>query len=183
MSHRKPNTMKTLSLIPSLCRFGGLIGALLCPATAGQAAQELPPLPKGVTELKFNEFFVSPVGPLGLDLTAKLRSLDNQKVRMLGYMVQRDHARRGRFIFAPIPAQIHTHDNELAEDLPASLVHVQVPYMRDHFVPYTPGPMLLTGTLSVGNQPEPDGRVSMVRLTLDPPKKKVNKLQSPKTTN
>jgi hypothetical protein len=41
--------------------------------------------------------------------------------------------------------------------------------MRDQPVPYTPGLMLLTGTLSVGNRPEPDGRISLVRLELDPP--------------
>jgi hypothetical protein len=36
-------------------------------------------------------------------------------------------------------------------------------------VPFTPGPLLLTGTLSVGNRQEPSGRVSLVRLQLDPP--------------
>ena len=38
-------------------------------------------------------------------------------------------------------------------------------------VPHTPGLLLLTGTLSVGNKPEPDGRISTVRLTLDQPAK------------
>ena len=36
-------------------------------------------------------------------------------------------------------------------------------------VPYTPGLMLLTGLLSVGTQEEADGRISSVRLILDPP--------------
>jgi hypothetical protein len=147
------------------------------------APPKLPPLPDGVAELKFNEFFVMPVGPRGLELTDKLRSLDKRKVRMLGYMVQEEHAPRGRFIFAPFPAQIHNHDNYLAEDLPPSVVHVQMPYLCDQPVSYTPGLMLLTGTLSVGSQPEVNGRVSMVRLTLDPPKKKVSRFQSPKNLN
>lgn len=175
--------MKPLLVVVNICRFCVLIGTLLCLATLGRAAQELPPLPKGVTELKFSDFFVGPVGPGGLELTQKLQSLANQKVRLLGYMVQQDHAPRGRFICSPFPAQIHEHDNPLAEDLPPSMVHVHVPYMRDQPVPYTPGPMLLTGTLSVGNQPEPDGRVSIVRLILDPPKKNVTKFRSPKNLN
>jgi hypothetical protein len=33
----------------------------------------------------------------------------------------------------------------------------------------TPGLLLLTGTLSIGNRTEADGRISTVRLQLDPP--------------
>ncbi|WP_198529888.1 hypothetical protein [Geminisphaera colitermitum] len=35
-------------------------------------------------------------------------------------------------------------------------------------VPYMPGPLLLTGRLELGRREEPDGRVSYVRLVLDP---------------
>ncbi|AHF91857.1 hypothetical protein OPIT5_18170 [Opitutaceae bacterium TAV5] len=35
-------------------------------------------------------------------------------------------------------------------------------------VPWTPGPLLLTGRLEIGNREEPDGRVSFIRLALDP---------------
>ena len=34
-------------------------------------------------------------------------------------------------------------------------------------VPHTPQLLLLTGTLQIGNRPEPGGRISAVRLTLD----------------
>jgi hypothetical protein len=129
----------------------------------------LPPLPAGVTELKFNEFFVSPVGELGLTLTGKLRGLDGQRVRILGYMVRQETATPGKLLFSPLPAQINEHDSEFADDLPPSTVHVFVPARRDQPVPYTPKLLLLTGTLSVGNRTEADGRISVVRLTLDPP--------------
>ena len=45
--------------------------------TAGSAANALPPLPLGVSELKFSEFFRQPVGPRGLESTdnhAEVRS-------------------------------------------------------------------------------------------------------------
>ena len=129
--------------------------------------QKLPPLPPGVTELKFSDFFVSPVGPLGLELTDRLLSLNSKRVRMLGYMVRRETGQPGQFLFAAIPVQLHDHDS--SDDLPPALVHVSVPTSRGQQVPYAPGLMLLTGTLSVGHQEESDGRNSLVRLALDPP--------------
>jgi len=45
-------------------------------------------------------------------------------------------------------------------------------------VPYVPGLMLLTGTLSVGNMAEPDGRISVARLALDPPEPAVTSPRS-----
>ena len=129
----------------------------------------LPPLPAGVTELKFSEFFVSPIGERGLTLTEKLRGLDGQRVRLLGYMVRQEEATPGKFLFAPLPVQVCEQDSEFADDLPPSTVHVFVPACRDQPVPYTPTLLLLTGTLSVGNREEADGRISLVRLALDPP--------------
>jgi hypothetical protein len=90
-------------------------------------------------------------------------------VRILGYMVQQEEAPAGRLLLAPFPAQIHEHDNGLADDLPASTLYVSLPTLRKDQVPHVPGLMLLTGILSVGNQAEPDGRISVARLALDPP--------------
>ena len=145
--------------------------AILCALsiTIHATSATLPPLPAGVTELKFNEFFVNPVGPRGLELTEKLRGLDGRKVRILGYMAHRETQPPGGFLFTPIPVEVHDHDNSLAEDFPANVVQVLVQTLRDQPVPHTPGLMLLTGTLSIGNRPEPDGRISLVRLELDPP--------------
>ena len=131
--------------------------------------QGLPPLPAGVTELKFSEFFVSPVGERGLVLTDKLRGLDGRRVRLLGYMVQEEKPTPGVFILSPYPAQIHDHDNALADGLPPSVVHVSVPTGRDQPVPHSPRLLLLTGTLSVGNRTESSSRISLVRLAADSP--------------
>lgn len=135
----------------------------------GAISTKLPALPSGVAELKFGDFFINPAGPRGLELTTKLRELDGQRVRILGYMVQQEEPPPGRLLLAPVPAQIHEHDNGLADDLPPSLVFVSVPTLVDAPVPHAPGLMLLTGTLSVGGLAEKDGRISLVRLALDPP--------------
>ncbi len=137
-------------------------------STTVPAKFELPPLPSGVSELKFSDFFVLPVGTRGLKVTDKLRRLDGQRVRILGYMVHQEEPPAGRFLFTPMPAQIHEHDNGLADDLPASTLYVSVPALRTEEVPYVSGLMLLTGTLNVGNRAEPDGRISVARLALDP---------------
>ena len=129
----------------------------------------LPPLPAGVAELKFSEFFVQPVGPLGLELTEKLRGLEGRRVRILGYMAQQAGPPPGGFLLTPFAVKVCDHDNRLAEDFPASAVLVSVPTLRGEPVPYAPGLMLLTGRLTTGNRAEPDGRISLVRLALDPP--------------
>ncbi len=131
------------------------------------AQPTLPALPAGVTELKFSEFFATPVGPRGLTLADKLLSLDGKRVRMLGYMVHHDAALPGQFLFSALPVQLHDHDS--SDDLPAAVVHVSVPTCLDKTVPFAPGLMLLTGTLAVGAREEADGRMSMFRLALDAP--------------
>jgi hypothetical protein len=156
---------------------------------------ELPPLPGGVEELKFAEFFQLPVGPHGLATTERLRALDGKRVRILGHMVREDltpcnscpkpprkdgkrpppawmeHTVPGRMMLAPQPAMVSHAHYGLADDLPPQTLFVTVPDKFGELVPFTPGPMLLTGVLSVGNKPEADGRISVVRLTLDPPAK------------
>src|SRR5687768_15034537 len=137
---------------PSSTFFGTLclIGASLCAAIDSRAAQELPPLPRGVTELKFSDFFANPVGPRGLELTDKLKALDGKRVRILGYMAAQDERLPGSFLLTPVPVHLHDHDSALADDLPATAVHVFVPGKPS--IGHTRQLLLLTGTLSVGNR-------------------------------
>jgi hypothetical protein len=130
---------------------------------------ELPPLPAGVEELKFSEFFQQPVGPRGLEYTEKLQRLNGHRVRVLGYMVEQSQPAPRCLLLAPIPVKLHEDEWGFCEDMPAAVVHVFVDPSASDAVPFTPGLMLLTGTLSVGNRVESDQRVSTVRLQLDPP--------------
>ncbi len=128
----------------------------------------IPEAPPGVTDLRFADLF-GPIGSRGLVLTGKLRSLDGKRVRILGYMVAREQAPPGTFLLTPFPQTLHEYEYGLADDLPPATLFVTASGRGDREVPYTPGLLLLTGTLSVGNREEPDGRVSLVRMTLDPP--------------
>lgn len=141
-------------------------------APAGEdvkAITEVPALPAGVTELKFSEFFVSPTGDRGLTFTEKLRSLEGRRVRVLGYMAQQEQPVPGMFLFNAIPVRLNEEHYGLADDLPAATLFVSVPTQRDVVVRHTPELMLLTGTLSIGNREEADGRISAVRLQLEAP--------------
>jgi hypothetical protein len=72
-------------------------------ASAFGVRGELAPPPPGVAELKFREFFRLPIGPRGLEPSAKLQSLDGKRVRLIGYMADREEPASGFFTFAPLP--------------------------------------------------------------------------------
>jgi hypothetical protein len=132
-------------------------------------ARLLPPLPEGVTPLRFRDLHQMPVGPRGLEFSERALALNGQRVRMLGFMVREDIPVRGRLLLAPYNFTLFTAEYGHAEDLPPSVVHVHLTEETNHRVPFTPGLLLLTGVLELGNLEEPDGRVSAIRLRLDPP--------------
>lgn len=128
---------------------------------------ELSPPPLGVTDLKFRDFFKMPVGPGGLEPSAKLLGLNGKRVRIVGYMAQQESPSTGTFILSPIPVTMGDEDESFADDLPSSAIFVHLEGSSG-VVPFIPGLLKLTGVLNVGNQEETDGRVSSVRLLLDP---------------
>jgi len=124
--------------------------------------------PPDVTDLKFHEFFKLPIGPRGLEATEKLLALAGKRIRIVGYMVRQDPPARGYFVLSPLPASIGDEDDGLADDLPASVAFVHIGDHPLQALPFRPGLLRLTGTLSLGSREESDGRVSSVRLQLDP---------------
>jgi hypothetical protein len=149
-----------------------------------------PPLPEGVTDIAFADFFQMPVGPRGLVFTDKIKALQGKKVRIAGFQVaemvsvcaadqggtsQAAKARAmfeasvpGRLMLSPLPAAVNISHLGLCEDLPPQVLFVTVPEAFGEILPQHEGPLLLTGTLDLGNKTEPDARVSAVRLKLDP---------------
>jgi len=160
--------IRQVSRIP----LGGTAPAVTSPSTKAAdtlPSLELPSLPPGVSELKFRDFFRQPVGPRGLEVSEKIRQLDGQRVRILGYMVEQSQPTAHRLMLCTMPITLHEDEWGFCEDLPAAVVYVFVDPSAPEFVPFTPGPLLLTGKLSVGTRLEPDERVSVVRLQLDAP--------------
>lgn len=162
--------------LASVASVGLCLLAATAPATpppaAGTTAPTTPAAPAVATapaaELRFNDFFQMPIGPRGLEFSDKLRGLNGQQVRITGRMVNHLHADPRVFILSPVALKFHQCEYGLCDDLPATAVHVHVPGNPRDRVAFSPGEITLTGRLSVGNVEELDGRVSTVRLFLDP---------------
>jgi hypothetical protein len=120
-------------------------------------------------DLRFRDLFEAPIGPRGLVISDKLRAADGHTVRITGYMVAQEDPVPGRFFLTPLPVSMSEHADGEADDLPPStVVVVMPPAERDLALPHTRGLLALTGTLRVGREEMPDGRVAWVRLELDP---------------
>lgn len=141
-----------------------LVGCLWA-AHAWAGASEVPAM-----DLKFGDFFVSPMGPRGPQMTTRLLAAHGQRVRITGYMVLEEEGPRGHFFLSPRPVSLSEHADGEANDLPASAVSVWMPPAhRAESVRPTPGLMRLTGTLQVGRHEMDDGRITWVRLMLEAP--------------
>lgn len=126
-----------------------------------------PPLPAGVAELSFDEFYRMPIGPRGLEPTPKLMQLNGARVRLIGHMVREEEPIPGLFMLAPMPVQLAELADGPADQLPASTVFVHMPPQdREVVLPYRPGRWALVGTLETGAREEANGRISYVRLKL-----------------
>jgi hypothetical protein len=119
--------------------------------------------------LALGDVFVQPVGPRGLEFTARVRALAGRRVRVRGFVVRQDRATPGRLLIAPRPILLHEEEYGLADDLPAATVLVLDPSMATASAPDAAAqrPVEVVGTLAIGSREEPDGRVSLLRLTVD----------------
>lgn len=149
-----------MRLLPVLL---ALIGAA-CLLTSPRARAADAPLALG-----FGDFFVQPLGPRGLQPTAKLLAANGQEVRIVGFMVQRELPQAGQFFLTPRPVSMAEHADGEADDLPASTVTVVLPEaQRGRFVAHQAGPIALAGRLAWGPAEDATGRVSWIRLHLAP---------------
>jgi hypothetical protein len=138
------------------------------PPTALRVNGPLPPAPEGVAELKFKDMFVMPVGPRGLQPSAKLMGLRGQRVRMVGFVANAEEATPGMLVLTPIPVTLGDEDEKLVDDLPPTAVFVHLhPRFAQARTPNFVGLIQLTGTLELGAHEEADGHTSTTRLVLD----------------
>jgi hypothetical protein len=119
------------------------------------------------TGLELSELFVRPVGPRGLEPTAKLLALAGERVRVRGYMARAESPPPGVFILSPLPVELGEADEGLADDLPPAAVFVHVDGADPAAAAFTPGIVEVVGVLETGAREEADGRVSHVRVRLE----------------
>ncbi len=162
-----------LSLIP-LVALGGLFLALgLARPPAAPQAQEAPVAvaavinPADYTPLSFDEVFVTPAGPKGLEYTDKIKSLEGKKVSMTGFMVKNYGPDPSVFLFSDVPRIHNEREEGLADSLPPSLLHVILQVRPGDAPAWRGEKMTLFGTLELGRREELSGRVSYVRLRCD----------------
>lgn len=158
---------------PDRCRLRrSLLPLCLLLATAlPLCAQELPApaTTPAAPLLRFADFFQQPMGSKGLAMTPALLQARGHSVRLSGYMVQQEQPALGHFMLTPRPVRMSEHADGDADDLPAAWVMVYLDEsQKDFAVPYQRGLLELSGVLSVGRLEEQDGRVSWVRLQLQP---------------
>ena len=146
---------------------------LLAPTAAFWMGAAQPPpataaVVRNVTELRFREFFRSPVGPAGLEISDALRRADGELVRVFGYMVQYECPLHGRFMLTPLPVRVGDNADNDPDALPATTVVVYLhPGQKDLALPHMHDLLAASGRLDVGRKEERDGRVSWVRLQLE----------------
>lgn len=156
---------KPWALIAKLLLTLGVVGSVF--AAPALAQQSFAPIVVG--ELKFKDFFRTPAGPRGLEISDALRRVDGQLVNLTGFMVQQETPAVGHFMLTPRPVQMSENADGDADDLPPATVLVYLdPAQRDWVVPYERGVVALTGVLTVGRHEGPSGRIFWVQLQLGP---------------
>jgi len=130
------------------------------------------------TSITFEDIFVKPYGPKGLEYTAKLRSLEGKRVQIEGYLISYkvihtvghllkfNELVHGGCILTPAPVQITPAEYAECDDLPACAI-----FLRESTRINSPerAPLFgsISGTLELGPGKEADGRTSWLRLVVD----------------
>lgn len=117
--------------------------------------------------LSFDEIYLLPAGPKGLEFTEKTKGLNGGKVRMEGFMVKHYHDDPSIFLFSPVAVVHNQLEYLLADSLPTSLIHVIMDVRPGDAPVWKSQGITITGTLETGARQEADGRISHVRLRCD----------------
>jgi hypothetical protein len=133
-----------------------LVGAAADPGVA----------PAPVHPLELRQLHVQREGRLAL--APAVEALRGQRVRVRGFMVQLEEPLRGEFYLAPRPVEQDESGGGTA-DVPVDAVLVRVPGLAEREIPWRGNPVEVEGTLEVGREESPDGRVSWVRVILAEP--------------
>lgn len=143
-------------LLGLLCLGGAVLGAETTGTPAGT---------NGIVHLAFTNLYKTPIGPRGLEYTDTIRSAAGRRVRFEGYMVRQASPIPYSILLSPLPLALHEKEYGLAEDLPASAVHVFLRKSPTPFLRPIRGLVAVEGMLEIGPREEGDGRISHARLT------------------
>jgi hypothetical protein len=123
------------------------------------------PAPEPV-RLDLRELFVTEEGHTRL--SPRTEALAGRRVRIRGYMVQMEEPPEGAFYVAARPV-FQDESGGGTGDIPPASVRVRVREAEGAQVPFTSRAIEVVGTLEIGREEDPEGRVSFVRLVLEEP--------------
>ena len=161
-----------IALAIASAAFAVVAGSSAQPPTKTEAAREAAAL------MTFDELFVKPYGPKGLEYTAKARSLAGHRVRIEGYLISykivhtAGHLMKfnelvhGGCILTPAPVQVTPAEYGQCDDLPACAVFLREAERIDSPA-RAPLYGAVTGTFEIGAAKERDERTSWLRLAVD----------------
>jgi len=173
--------LKSLSIVVPVIIFAGMGFLMLAGKDAAAVAQNRDSgasgsavTPSAVLQadsldvaLKFEEIFVAPAGPRGLEYTAKAWALNGKKVCVTGFMVRNDNINPAIFFLCETRQSYNEREEGLADSLPPSMVHVILPVKKNSAPAWRREKMTLYGMLELGPRQEQSGRISHVRLHCD----------------
>lgn len=138
---------------------------------ANEAVQISAALPdearKSYEPLSFDEVFVTPAGPRGLEYTAKIKALDGKKICITGFMVRHADIDTSAFLFCATPRAYNEREEGLADSIPPNMLYVIMPVRAQDAPAWRREKMTLYGTLELGAHQEQSGRVSHLRMRCD----------------
>jgi hypothetical protein len=97
----------------------------------------------------------------------EVEQLAGRRVRAVGFMVRMEEPSPAAFWLARWPTDADESGGGTA-DLPPDAVRVEVPWLPKE-VPFVPGPVEVVRTLEVGRKEDALGRVSWIRIVMEPP--------------
>jgi hypothetical protein len=143
-----------------------LLGMCLGIAVWAGAAESPAPTPTtGPLPFPLVDLYRRPVGPLGLEYSAAAQAATGRVVRCEGYMVRQAAPVPYCILLSPVPLTLHEKEYGLAEDLPASAIHVFLQRSSQPLILPRRGRIEVEGVLELGPREEADGRISSARLT------------------
>jgi hypothetical protein len=138
--------------------------SLLAVLLAAQFAGAAPATIEAPVALHFGELYRQPIGPRGLEPSARLQLLIGRRVQVVGYRVLQEQSLPDAFILAPYALTTAERSDGLADDLPPTIIYVHA--LPEQIAAARAGATLVRveGVLEWGALEEADGRVSWLRI-------------------
>ncbi len=141
-----------------------LLALLLALVVQVRPVEAKPKAAVPITKLEFREFLEA--APNELKPSAKLLSLQGQRVRLVGFMAQMEDMPNGYFYLCSRPVFCDESGGGIGE-LPIDAVRVVVRASKGQPIKFIPQPIAISGVLALGGQSEMEQDSWAVRVLVE----------------